>query len=642
MHPGLRLSALSGLPSSIQKIARSAATGNLYDLIDLQSATAGLPFSQTPLLLPVFYMNLQITDIPAPAELESAVPGSKSSIAITKAGLALRGLYRTDGRHLPFAVSSELWPRLWGWGCFLHAFHEQFWWLDDPLSEFELCLGLLSFIGSFQTHRAAAPLISTTPGLRFMIGRAWSFLNEASNIDSVAAGYHFLSSFLVHHMNAKDRTNLEELAEGAGGSLGHLALLVVAHIDRFLPSPNNTMSESDEFYLRGALAMILESQQEARPRSEDRMIVGPLTEALIPHGIVRALTAVARALPQCGTSAAEASLDKCFILLGCTLSSDVGYKLLPEALEAGLLVAIISAGRWENTQRVYGHLLYFVTGILRVALVYHDVLLAIEAAVPEILELEKDEQFTRSEIFVDWMAFRDLSLERIQVFSSFSKEKVLASKACDNLQCSKITTRTEFQRCSGCQSSYYCSTECQTHDWRHGNHQDLCVPRRSFCLNENTHLSSRDRGFMRALIHHAYSKTTDFEVHVPEIEFMHAHPDTEYFTLFDFTAHRVDISVHPAADADALSLLGPHWPAEVARAARSGGRIRLHVMYVAEGDVYRHWFVPLRSDTPRVHDGLRAIAEALPRHRDAWDMLRLVEDIQALVHNDDDPAIEIH
>ncbi|KAJ7122268.1 hypothetical protein C8R44DRAFT_981457 [Mycena epipterygia] len=635
MHRSLRNSVLTGLPSAIRKTARAAVNGSLDHLMDIQAQLQnGMPDAQATLLLPVFYVNLDPLDVPTADDLDVRVgPTSRVRTVIHKAVIALRGLYAV--REIPIEACENLWPRLWQWLRFLHTFHEQLTWLDEPPSEQRICIDLLVFLGSFQHNRRAAALFSATPGFRFMMGRAWFFLLQ---FEDLIPGLIHISRFLIEDMKADDPRNLEELMEGTGGSLEHLGWLVVQHINRVIPTWDTPVSATVEYLLRGVLSMLGDTERETMTTSRTRIVLCPLTAALIPQGAVRALTKVTCALSRSTATGADFTLNKCFITLGRILTSPLGYKLLPDALEAGLLIALVSAGARETSDKIYGHLVYLITGTLRVSLVYYNVLAKLDAALLEVEHLEQDDKFTNAKIFPEWIRVRELADERLAIFHAAEN---VPTRACDNLQCGRIDEKNHFKRCSGCQSAYYCSEDCQIHDWRHENHRQNCDPRRSFCLNENTSLTSRERMFLRKLIHHDYGQHPAMHIYMPEITFMNRHPDTAFFTRFDYTTGHVTITVNAVADAKNMAL-DPQWLEDVSRAARSGGRMRLHVMLVAEADVPRYWLVPLRSDTPRLHDGLKRIATNLPTDQEAWDMLEIVHDIQALMDNGSEPGIEIH
>lgn len=61
------------------------------------------------------------------------------------------------------------------------------------------------------------------------------------------------------------------------------------------------------------------------------------------------------------------------------------------------------------------------------------------------------------------------------------------------------------------------------------------------------------------------------------------------------------------------------WDEHVARAARSGGRMELHLMVVIEGNRMRRMMFPQRSDTSAFHDELIRILNEVPPDSEAQD-----------------------
>ncbi|KAJ7455653.1 hypothetical protein B0H11DRAFT_2322455 [Mycena galericulata] len=96
---------------------------------------------------------------------------------------------------------------------------------------------------------------------------------------------------------------------------------------------------------------------------------------------------------------------------------------------------------------------------------------------------------------------------------------------------------------------------------------------------------------------------------------MHAHhPDTPYFTLYEYTVGFPDITVTAVTDAGDLAR-SPEWHDAVARAAKSGGRMRLNVLRVTkdifQDAVHTDFIVPLRAETSKVQDELKYIAREI-------------------------------
>ncbi|KAJ7439053.1 hypothetical protein B0H11DRAFT_1934828 [Mycena galericulata] len=643
MHPALRISNLNRLPSFIQTAARAAAGGSLTNLLKIENLMKNLRAEETVLLLPVFYVNLDVSGIPSVADLELDPPSSTVRTAVKKAVCALRSLEIIRG--IPEDACADLWARVWPWTQFLHTFREILAvYIHYPLREAKISTGLLQFVGSLQTDKRAAALFSGTPGFRFIIGRAWFFV-LGLDVPEASVGYHHLSGFFEECMDACEPDNVAELVDAAGGSFDALASFVVRHLNQLIPRHDTVVSDFTEYFIRGVLIMVADTERVPLTNPNAVMAIrsqiGPLVTALISHGVVKCLSTAACALIKSTAAGKYFSLAKLLIIFGRILTSQNAYRILPDALDAGLLAFIIMAGKSSLKDSMYDHIVYLISRVIQVSLVHYNVLLTLDKVLPQIAAMEEDEIFKKSKMFEHWVVMRNLSNERLRLLRSFNAERSPLYKACDNLQCGRIGDRPEFKRCGGCRCSYYCSNECQIQDWRHDNHRFNCSPYRPFCLNEQTSHTVRERAFLRTLLHHDYSKSSDVNVHLLEVAFMNSNPNVPFLTLFDYTSGPVEITTCALIDAADLAT-SPLWPDDVARAATSGDRMRLHVMRVAEERGHRHWIIPLRRDTGKLADGLRRIAAELPQDQARWEMPIVLQMIRAELDNGGQPAIEIH
>lgn len=116
---------------------------------------------------------------------------------------------------------------------------------------------------------------------------------------------------------------------------------------------------------------------------------------------------------------------------------------------------------------------------------------------------------------------------------------------------------------------------------------------------------------MRALMDHDWRKSKG-EIYKQTVECMKAHPDAGCFTVFDYVSGPFTAKVYSLAEEsnvlETLRKAGAEWELTVARAARSQGRITVHVMRAYEGKSGRYWVLPLRSTTGEVHEQLKRIA----------------------------------
>ncbi|KAJ7123093.1 hypothetical protein C8R44DRAFT_160883 [Mycena epipterygia] len=373
--------------------------------------------------------------------------------------------------------------------------------------------------------------------------------------------------------------------------------------------------------------------------------MGPLTAAFVPHGGARTFAALALAVSRVQFSDVKIGMhfvfEKCLMIMSQTFASPSGYKQLPQALEGGLLAALVSAAKSPWADKVYRESLKLLAFIVQPYTVYHSVLSKMNVALLDAAADERDGRFKSSKLCFEWTTLGESTKERLEALDYF-RTRDAEYKACDNDECGRIDEKADFKRCTGCLSSYYCSTACQARDWHDGGHSQHCTPNPVFGLNERTAFGTRDRSFLRALIHYDYCQHAVYRIYMAELKLIHSHhPDTPLFVLFDYTLGYLEITVQAVTEATELSG-SPYWLHWVARAEKSRGRIRLHVMRVWEEARQTYWVIPLRTDTSRVYHGLQQIAAELPGEQAGWNMDAILRRIQALVPNDEEGGVEIH
>ncbi|KAJ7884512.1 hypothetical protein B0H13DRAFT_2343628 [Mycena leptocephala] len=226
-------------------------------------------------------------------------------------------------------------------------------------------------------------------------------------------------------------------------------------------------------------------------------------------------------------------------------------------------------------------------------------------------------------------------------------------RACDNVRCGRICEKALLKRCTACLSFYYCSRECQRIDWREGGHREACSPSYSFRLGAGD-FSVRERLFMRAVLARDYEAAKWTTVYPQQVTFMAAHPGATYFTLFDYRARQVKITVNAISaphgggpDWDAWDgpaawealVSSPEWINDTtARLANSGYKLQLHVMAVAKGAHTSYVVVPLRTNDVETYQALARIASTSPRSGNISDLVHGVKMSRARVAG----VVEIH
>ncbi|KAF8140797.1 hypothetical protein K438DRAFT_698578 [Mycena galopus ATCC 62051] len=253
--------------------------------------------------------------------------------------------------------------------------------------------------------------------------------------------------------------------------------------------------------------------------------------------------------------------------------------------------------------------------VLPRSLISHTVLSAIDRPVEKdaVLLFPPPDPFRSPELFQLWDRFNKAALRNVRILQAYN-QAVSTVLGCDNMKCEQIRKKNEFKRCSSCRALYYCSTACQALDWYEDGHRDVCKHLRNLRLAEPETLSARDRSFLLALVHYDHEKHLRRSC-VDKIAFMHQNPGKQSYLLFNYTGefegpqvHSVDSPPDPNPSEESAA----QWADQVARAARSGGRLNLVVVLVADGKHVSRRMVPVRSPTSEFHHGLSQIAARIP------------------------------
>ncbi|KAJ7476435.1 hypothetical protein FB451DRAFT_1460507 [Mycena latifolia] len=458
-----------------------------------------------------------------------------------------------------------------------------------------------SIILWFWRDSLATALVDATPGVRRVLTASWRFLlsiRGEHHQDAVTKVATLVMS-LSRLPSPIDSANLEEMVDGAGGTLHDLASLLVLHINySILPLQSPIPAE----ILCRAFVMAVVFMNGPLWDND-----GPTNSALLSAGIVAAevttLCSFVNVLPPFDYDD-EIETD-CFPHLLDLLQLRPGYPSIGQALKAGLLRAIIERG--GKPAFPHPHLKTLLTKILPQATVYHSVLTQLQSA---MLDLKSSAVFRKSEIYPEWARFAVLALERFEVMTAYDAERHDCREACSNMACGAIKPRIKFRRCSLCQQAYYCSPQCQAVDWRAGGHRDYCQALTSFRLTREDQLNKRDASFLRALVHHDYMRNRGVILRRQIVPKSRPAPNGPTVVFAYLDGHCV---------LDSLNLPPEYYPPRdavfrdmAARARRSRGTMELHVVFILEGQNLSMKVIPLRTRTAAVRDELTRISNVIP------------------------------
>ncbi|KAJ6542909.1 hypothetical protein B0H19DRAFT_1310989 [Mycena capillaripes] len=655
MHDALHLRNVSKLPSSFRSTALAAANGSLDDLSKVSMALTYPPLSSSPSviwLLPVLYLHIDPGTIPTPDEVDSIVANATRLPCIDAACEALKalGLF-VDMPVFPHDVAPDLWLRVWPWMHFIHTYWQYLPGFDAK-AEISACLSNSFLVAKLRVNEKVRNMTTAQAGLRVIFSRAWTAILLENGLVEQSDIYRQsgrLLPTLTDGLNIP--RNFEEVLDGAGCSLDRLATAILKQISLALADTRHKLTPGG---LTISVAFL-----HAKPERNTEWVSLLLSRGIVVHAVSALHAFNTSVTPDVLDSAARTintsvkfkvtptdvyfgTIKACFEVVTKYLVAPPGYAWIAEAIEAGLLRCLISfaaQGSRYNTQ------IQLILGrILPLNLVSRSVITQMKKALAQkdVQEISGSRQFMPSPLFPVWKDLLALVKTRVRALDSWETTGGLSFMACDNMLCGKITQKRQFKRCAGCRSANYCSSNCQSVDWRDG-HRAVCEDLRAVRCQHPEISHPRERFFIRALMHYDYQKLL-FEISIREVLFLRDHPGEEYIVVFDYTKPGgVKFQVDPKPTLPNDTHLRVEFPVQWERLARSGGRMKMHIMYATEGIVGIPRVIPLRAASAEFHQGLLDIARSTSfEPNSAEEEWHDEEGVRALIAKTKARLVEIH
>ncbi|KAJ7321124.1 hypothetical protein DFH08DRAFT_1086034 [Mycena albidolilacea] len=246
-----------------------------------------------------------------------------------------------------------------------------------------------------------------------------------------------------------------------------------------------------------------------------------------------------------------------------------------------------------------------------------------ECLAPTGIFSRTQDRFLTHKLWDAWRKFNIMATENDEIFQAYDIGGYESNLGCDNMKCGRLCRRKAIKR---------------SVDWRDGGHRLHCSRLRAL-RRDPTPLSTRERSFVRALAHHVY-ETSLKVLCLMKIACMHEHRGGQSYLLLGYTAGPGSVAMcsvdeHPPPDPHPSDPSATQWADQVARPARSGGRMDLVVVLVADATGRRRRrMTPIRGRTSALHGGLRRIVAELPPDADSsnlrpeikWQVQSLIED----------------
>jgi hypothetical protein len=296
-----------------------------------------------------------------------------------------------------------------------------------------------------------------------------------------------LTTVLFSELKVKTRRDVDEVIEGAGGSLSDLADLVVSYIDQITSDGGTPVLKQESRLLGTIFDFVDDVDRVIAGGTPEKDTLGPFS-AILSRNAVRSVTAMLNVLIRTESRFHDLYplLRRSLVFLMQIFLGAPDRGAITNALHAGLLQVVILSGARDTFNQILKPL---IDDVLPSSLMRYYEVLFIADELRHLKALANTNAFQSCAVIGPWNQFICLAEERIQILRAVHAEEYHL-KACDNAkvrrfvypvdphlppgQCCKIGDSTLFQRCSGCLGFYYCSVECQKLDWREGDHRTYC------------------------------------------------------------------------------------------------------------------------------------------------------------------------
>ncbi|KAJ7215395.1 hypothetical protein GGX14DRAFT_442878 [Mycena pura] len=609
MHQSLHPSNLLKLSGPLRKLSEAAADGSFEDLNRILSGWKNWRERSLRLLLPVFYSVMDTADTVTlshrleSSEAENDPLADDLRLRVSQTLLSFQALtcLFSDG-FVPQAALTDLWSRIWGWTEFLDASCEQL-----PISEqkrtdiYAAATVLLRAILGDRDAGVLRLFIAAT-GIRGVIGRAWLRLLDAKHKRGLDAISKLIGVLADPGTDGQHIENLQEFSTSVGSSWAHLAVAVVSHLKQAFPNADTPITPAALYRLDviKMFSYVFTTNQSLRV-------------AFLEEGLAKVMATILLALSKADPLTLDlagagmvphifiVSLFASFMTFGC-------QRWIVQALRAGFLRALFSYAP-SLDPRTVDSLVDIISIRLPASTVYYSIVVQLHASLVDIQDLDPSSYLKTPQLLAAWHRLVDLVHKRMKVVDKFKTGSLTALRACDNLACQIICEHHQTKRCAQCLTRFYCSRGCQKADWRNG-HRPTCSALGQLYFEHDKWFSSRNRTFLRALVHHDYMRQQE-DIALSALRSMHTNRSTLPYVEFKYTnGGQCEVSI--VADPNVRRRFENWYGDDIRRAALSGGRMQMHMMVVDEGYTTTMRSIPLRLGSEPVYQMLMELADTIP------------------------------
>lgn len=373
-------------------------------------------------LLPVYYSVLDPTRVPTSAELD-VMPRMLS--AVDMAMLSLEVIFAIE---LPPQAGADLWPRVWVWVKFFQIFRDFLSGFEiDILTEDELCVGFMIFSRNMCAYCPNEAMICSTAGFTAMAVRTWASVLETQDVLRLEEaldndGLHFVASASAV---------VEDIVDGAGGSIDDLAALVMSHLSLVAPDVQTQLSAAQLRLIDFVLGIWARIDCMGRGPDCDPTFSKPLSFALISQGVAQPLAITLWTASRTTNPDTASVIEQCLVIFGAIFLTKRGNRVLRVAIQHGFLWALVACGR-----RFLPDNALLLERVLAPDTVYYHLLADLATPFSELSEIIRPGSLVDSEISRAWATLKRATLHRLEVLRAFDSEDYISRRACDNIQVS--------------------------------------------------------------------------------------------------------------------------------------------------------------------------------------------------------------
>ncbi|KAJ7065617.1 hypothetical protein C8F01DRAFT_1126231 [Mycena amicta] len=617
--------------------------------------------SKAPLESKLLLLDAALHSILDPAHL-LAEPHDGNMGDIERAWTVLHALGNQNDPILGLiddTAAADIWTRMWPWLQFIDNHRSKLPFLlsesldsERLLDETFLAIVTALILCAKRIHFVSGSQFAQ-PGVLSRMIRAWRHLHTMTPLKRARDAQMTLFVFLAAHDLFSDNQKAD-IRAGAGGTdddVAHLAMLHFAKSIELLKSSD----EPDQKTGASTFSMLIcfmhtyEPPPKKGPVEQPAFWAAACERGFFPLVSEYLLIYARRDKSTSVMSRMDSEIDRVVSLIALIFFMPPGHLRIPEAVEHGLLEAVLRLHDSEAHLKDGAQL--FLENIFPAHLVRVAVLRAFRA--PGILEAAEkfaaNPAFRKSGLFKYWVAFRDVLDTRLALLDRCEAGEFPAFKMCDNIQCAHHAQEAEFKRCSGCHSTIY---------W---GHKKGCGALRSLHIRDAAlDLTPADRDFIRVLMDVDNTLHRD-EITTKSIELLACRElHGELITYYDYakgcavdlvvSTHTMVVKQPPPLASQAITKFAgtdTAWREVVTRAETSAGRFAIDVAIFFVGAERAFWIVPRRvvvvSDSERMPKmmRLRRLAE------EATVSMRSEQVVELLSghlddDNDDEAGLEFH